>query len=98
MTSRGSHVTLALDSNTRLQYSEGMSRNELDELRREAIRQGWRIVQAGRHMKWYPVDPDKPFVTTSVTPSDHRAIQNIKSDLRRSGLTLPQKDGRKRTR
>lgn len=81
-------LSLTIDTGTRLRYSDGMSRNELEDLKREAIRQGWRIVQGRRHLKWYPADQDMPFVVTSATPSDHRAIRNIRSDLKRSGLKL----------
>lgn len=85
-------LTLTLDVNTGLRYSEGMSsaaQKRIAELRREAIRQGWRIIE-GRHLKWLPPDREAGIVVTARTPSDHRAIKNIEAELRRHGLELPE--------
>lgn len=35
-----------------------------------------------KHLKWKHPDKSKPFVITSGTPSDKRALERIKSDLR----------------
>ena len=54
--------------------------------RRLALRQGWRIVVRGGHLKWYPPDPALPMVVTATTRSDRRAWKNARAWLRRSGL------------
>jgi hypothetical protein len=66
-----------------------MSR-DLTPLRRLATRQGWVVVAGGKHLVWTPpaTRPDAHRVTTSLTPSDWRALQNIRADLRHAGLRL----------
>ena len=60
---------------------------ELAKLKAEAEAQGWRIeVRKAGHLTWY--SPAGGFVITSATPSDRRAIMNIRRDLRRYGLTV----------
>jgi len=39
-------------------------------------------------LQFKPVDTTKPIVVVAGTPSDHRALKNIKSMLRRSGLVV----------
>lgn len=89
-------LSMTLDVATRLRYSVGMSKSDrqrLEQLRREAISQGWRIIDHGGHTKWLPPDPSAGFVTVAGTPSDPRAIRNIESELRRKGLNIPRKGG-----
>lgn len=63
------------------------SNKDLNELAREAQRQGWLVKQANSsHLKWFP--PKGRPVTTSLTPSDRYAINNIERDLVRAGLHL----------
>jgi len=52
------------------------------------LAQGWRIEPTNReHFRW--LSPDgKYIVITSKTPSDRRALANIRSDLRRAGLKV----------
>jgi predicted RNA binding protein YcfA (HicA-like mRNA interferase family) len=62
--------------------------DDLKSLRKLAIKQGWRVeTTRGGHIKWYPVHGTE-FVVTSSTPSDYRAIRNIRSMLKRYGLVL----------
>jgi len=50
--------------------------------------QGWRIEQTAKnHFRCYSPD-GKHIVTTGGTLSDHRAIANIKANLRRYGALL----------
>lgn len=52
-------------------------------------RNGFVLVRKTRHMVWKR--PDGAMVTTSLTPSDRRALQNIERDIkaenRRLGVT-----------
>lgn len=53
-----------------------------------AEEQGWRVeLKKGGHYRLYSPD-GKTIVTAGSTPSDRRAYQNIKSDLKRGGLKL----------
>lgn len=53
--------------------------------------QGWRLCGGGRrHLKAIPPDRSKEIVVTSSTPSDHRALMNWLSQLRRSGFRWQQ--------
>lgn len=55
----------------------------------EATRQGWQIELTGsNHLRWR--SPEGKPVFSASTPSDHRAIKNIRSMLRRNGLRLDQ--------
>jgi len=64
-----------------------ISHKSLKKLAKKAEAQGWIVTfTKGGHLQFIPPDPDKSIVTTSSTPSDHRAIKNIESALRRSGL------------
>lgn len=48
--------------------------------------QGWRIEKGnGGHIKAYPPDKTMPIVVMASTPSDARAIKNIRAMVRRSG-------------
>jgi hypothetical protein len=62
------------------------SSKELNELIKQAEAQGWTIVKTNRsHIKWLsPVTNGVVF--TSSTPSDGRALANIKRDLRVNGF------------
>jgi hypothetical protein len=80
-------MSCPLDVNTGLRYADTMTtRKDMEDLQREAIAQGWRIVKGRKHVKWIPPDPGKPIVVSAATPSDHRAVKNTRSLLRRSGL------------
>lgn len=45
-------------------------------------------VTGGDHYKIVPPDKTKRIIYTSYTPSDIRALKNIRSDLRKSGFIL----------
>ena len=63
-----------------------MNCKELEQLRQRAIEQGWRVVRTnGDHYKWYAPD-GKTIVVSGSTPSDHRALKNQKSMMRRAGF------------
>jgi hypothetical protein len=52
-----------------------------------AVSQGWRVEQRkNTHLSW--VSPTGTKVFSSFTPSDIRAVQNLKRDLRRYGLKV----------
>lgn len=66
-----------------------MSTRDVDQLRRAAERRGWRITKTnGGHWKW--VWTTGVLFFSASTPSDHRAIKNIESWIRRAeqGLSL----------
>jgi hypothetical protein len=59
-------------------------------VRREAVRQGWTVDETRNgHWKFTPPDRTKPIVYAAGTPLDHRALDNLISQLRRSGLIWP---------
>lgn len=61
---------------------------EVRRLIRFAIKLGWTVEVTGSgHLKWKPPD-GSPFVVSSRTPSDPRALQNLRAYLRRAGLPL----------
>lgn len=52
-----------------------------------ASSQGWRVEQRkNTHLSW--ISPNGAKVFSSFTPSDGRAVQNLKRDLRRYGLKI----------
>ena len=60
---------------------------DIDRIRRELVRQGWRIeARKGGHDLAFPPDPSKPPVTLSGTPSGSRWLPNLIAELRRSGF------------
>jgi len=60
----------------------------------EALRaQGWR-VESGKHHKAFSPD-GKTLVTFAKTPSDHRALLNTITRLRRGGFIWPPPKGGK---
>jgi|SRR5688572_11990845 len=68
------------------------SNKDINELARKALRLGWNVFVSGRnHIRWVPPDDivqkyGKAYVTTSLTPSDNYAINQIERDLRKAGL------------
>lgn len=54
----------------------------------ECERQGARIEETKKGLMIYPPDPTQRPVAVHRTPSDVRAIQNVISLLRRSGLDI----------
>jgi hypothetical protein len=68
---------------------------ELRSLLELATQQGWTVEQRNtNHYKL--VAPNGKVVFTSSTPSDRRAIENIKRDLRSGGLVITRKNERRK--
>lgn len=60
---------------------------DLKEVLRELPRQGWRVERrGGGHYVAFPPDRSKQQVVFASTPSDHRALANTVSRLRKSGF------------
>lgn len=68
---------------------------ELTALIKEAKGQGWRVeFTKSCHLRWS--SPTGGFFFSSSTPSDHRAVQNIRRDLRLNGfLEIKKKKGKR---
>ena len=63
-------------------------KKELKELRRAAEEQGWVVAPTRKsHLAWR--SPSGYLVISSSTPSDRRAIKNLRAFLTRQGLVLP---------
>lgn len=66
----------------------GVSR-EMKKLLAVAEAAGWEVGRTKKgHLRLIPADPTLPIIVTGSTPSDHRAIRNFKSQLRRAGLPV----------
>jgi hypothetical protein len=62
-----------------------ISNKELSLLVRQAREQGWQVeLTNGGHFKWQ--SPLGRFFFSAQTPSDIRALKNIKRDLRNNGF------------
>lgn len=62
---------------------------DMNDLFKRAKAQGWTVHR--RNNNHYLIEgPDGQKVFCGGTPSDHRAIKNIESDLSRAGLDLKQ--------
>jgi hypothetical protein len=52
-----------------------------------AIEQGWKLsFNGGDHIRW--CSPNGQIITSSRTPSDHRTVHNVRSQLARIGLNV----------
>jgi hypothetical protein len=70
------------------------AQKDLKHLIKVATDQGWEVTRTGTlHLRWKAPDGQVIF-RNGQSPSDHRSIRNLRSDLRRMGLRLPRKDGR----
>jgi hypothetical protein len=63
--------------------------DELRKYRRTAREQGWHERPTKKGFQLIPPAPEKEPVQVHGTPSDHRALRNLLSDLRRNGLVWP---------
>lgn len=63
---------------------------ELKELIDVARKHGWTVTKARRrnHLKFVSPDKDVPMIHAAATPSDHRAVKNIRAWLRKAGLDV----------
>lgn len=51
--------------------------------------QGWRVEPLrGGHVRFLPPRGTGRIVVASATASDHRAVRNLRADLRRAGLAV----------
>jgi predicted RNA binding protein YcfA (HicA-like mRNA interferase family) len=63
---------------------------DLKDIEQAARQQGWRVDRTKKgHPRFTPPDPTKQIVIGSGTPSDHRSLQNMLSQLRRQGFIWP---------
>ena len=71
-------------------------KREVQVLIKQAVDQGWVVEKTkNNHYKW--ISPLGGLIFSSSTPSDHRALQNLKRDLRVNGfITIVKKERRKR--
>lgn len=58
-------------------------RSKAEELIKAARNAGWRVKESGGHTKIFP-----PVIVIPSTPSDYRAIENLKSLLKKAGLDV----------
>lgn len=72
-----------------------ISNKELSSLVKQATEQGWVVeLTNGGHVKWQ--SPMGRFFFSAQTPSDIRALKNIKRDLRNNGfIELTRKKNRR---
>lgn len=64
-------------------------KTDIKKLVKDLERAGWRIeIGRSSHYKCWPPDKTKRMVVISLTPSDRRALQAIKHDLRHSGANI----------
>lgn len=56
---------------------------EVQVIAREYRKQGWRVTHTRRHLRFSPPGGG-PFVIVACTPSDHRALKNIRARLKRA--------------
>lgn len=62
---------------------------KLRKIRKRARNQGWTIEITGSgHLKWVPPKKSEDIVFSASTPSDHRALKNLLSRLKKSGLSI----------
>jgi hypothetical protein len=59
-------------------------------LESEAVRE---VVEQTKHWQVTPSDPSKKKIFISKTPSDWRAVENARADLRGAGLEVPHRRG-----
>lgn len=70
-------------------------KKDMQELQQLAISQGWQITSGkSNHLKW--LSPLGGTVFSSATPSDWRALANLKRDLRSYGFIVIDKKSRRK--
>ena len=65
----------------------------IDALLDICLSSGATVTKGQRHYQIRPANKDASVITISGTPSDYRAIEKIKSQLRRAGIQVPHKGG-----
>ena len=63
------------------------ARKDIRALCRLARKQGWTIYQTKGHLRWVPPS-GLGAISSSQTPSDLHAVDQLKRDLRRKGLDV----------
>ncbi len=64
--------------------------NDIQFLIAQARQQGFTVERRGSgHWLFRPPNRTDPLVVVSGSPSDHRAVANMRGQLRRAGLDLP---------
>ena len=65
-------------------------KKEISTLVNAAEKAGWKVRKNSRggHIMFYPPDKSKEVITVSSSPSDYRAIVNIRRDLKKAGLKI----------
>lgn len=62
---------------------------DVEQLAKIARNQKWVVTHTeSNHLEFRPPSKDKQIVVTSLTSSDWRSYQNLKSRLRKSGLEI----------
>lgn len=61
---------------------------DINEMLAKLDQQGWRLVEGNGIIKCYGPDKALSPVTVHQTPSDHRAIKNLRSEFRKRGAIL----------
>ena len=67
---------------------DGDMKKQIKALLADLERQGATIKATSRN-GWQVLCPNGGIVTIHATPSDHRALLNLKSELRKRGMTWP---------
>lgn len=63
--------------------------HEIQRYAATAEQYGWRLeMTRGHHIRWIPPDPQARIVVSSYTPNNQRWKNNLRSDLRHSGLDV----------
>lgn len=70
-----------------------MANKDIEEIRRELLRKGWKVEAGGKHWKCH--HPDGGRVIMSKTPSGHYGPTNARRDIERlEEFNRRKKDGR----
>lgn len=63
------------------------NKNDFKDMIKAAEKAGWTVERTrGGHLRWK--SPKGPVVFSASTPSDHRAVKNHVSEMRKAGLNL----------
>jgi hypothetical protein len=61
---------------------------DINEMIAKVVEQGWEVRPGKGHVKVCPPDKTLSCVTVASTPSDHRAIKNMRAEFRKRGAQL----------
>jgi hypothetical protein len=74
------------DTREKYGWAVASAKKELKEIVKEAEEQGWRVKTNRQGHPMFFAPDGINIVTAGGTPSDHRAVANLLSDLRRNGF------------